>query len=199
MRGSTVSFYTAGEMTTAVSSPRRGTFWLAGLLLLLGGAYWAATSGVRAHVDGLIGQRVGQPLPEFHLVDQAGTEWTAAALRGRRAVLHFFRSRCHACLAEVETLRAFERALPADVVLLHVLTDAVLGFPAAETAATLQRCGFTAPVVQADQALLDSLHRKGWANVTPVTYVVDAQGLVRAGLRGRQEPGAVEVALAAAR
>lgn len=194
-----MSFYTAGLMTTADSKPRRGWWWVGGALLLAGFGYWAATSGVRAHVDSLISQRVGHELPAFALADQEGREWSAAALRGRRLVLHFFRSRCHSCLAELEALHELERTLPEDVVLLHVMTDAVLGFPGTETAATLQRCAFTRPVVQADTALLDAFHRAGWANVTPVTYLVDKAGVVRAGLRGRQEAGAVMAALAALR
>jgi hypothetical protein len=35
--------------------------------------------------------------------------------------------------------------------------------------------------------------------VTPITYVVDAQGIVRFGLRGAQTQAAIEQALAAVR
>ena len=59
------------------------------IALLLG--YVAVRGGVRAHVDGLIAASVGKPLPAVALVDDQGEEWTAERLRGKRAVLHFFR------------------------------------------------------------------------------------------------------------
>jgi len=181
-------------------SPSRRT-WLALLvpLLLLGIAHWAITAGVRAHVDGLVDAAVGRPLPAFRLVDTGGTEWTAESLRGKRALLHFFRSFCGSCDAEAPGWRALEAELPADVVLPHVMTDAVLGFAPPAHAATLAREGLVRSVVVADAAFVDGFHQVAWSNVTPITYVVDAAGVIRFGLRGRQEPAAVQRALPAAR
>jgi len=172
--------------------------WL-GLLvpLLLVGGYYAVTSGVRAHVDGLIQHSVGRPLPPFRLTDGAGEEWTPERLRGKRAVLHFFRSFCGSCEAEAPGLRELEARLPADVVLLHVMTDVVMKVPPATTEATIARKRYARPVLMADAAFIDAFHSVSWSNVTPITYVVDAAGIVRFGLRGRQEPVAVEAALAA--
>lgn len=165
----------------------------------LGVAYFVVTWWVRGHVDGLIQHSVGKPLPAFTLVDRAGTVWTADALRGKRAVLHFFRSRCHSCEVEAPAIRDLEKNLPADVVLLHVMTDAVLKFPAAETEATIAAKGFAAPVALADAAFADAFHKSSWSQVTPITYVVDAGGVVRYGLRGAQTRAAIEQALAAAK
>lgn len=180
-------------------SPSRRTRLALVVPLVLGTAYWAITAGVRAHVDGLVDAAIGRPLPAFRLSDTGGTEWTAAALRGKRALLHFFRSFCGSCDAEAPGWRALEAELPADVVVLHVMTDAVLGFAPQATAATLAREGFTRPVVMADAAFVDGFHRVAWSNVTPITYVVDAAGVIRYGLRGRQEPAAVRRALDAVR
>jgi hypothetical protein len=58
--------------------------------------YFGVTSYIRAHVDELIQHSVGNPVPPFSLADSAGKTWTAADLQGKRALLHFFRSRCHA-------------------------------------------------------------------------------------------------------
>jgi peroxiredoxin len=161
-------------------------------------AYFAVTGAIRAHVDGLIQHAVGKPLPAFSLVDRSGRAWTADELRGRRAVLHFFRSRCHSCDVEAPEIRDLEAALPADVVLLHVMTDAVLEFPPDLTAATIEHKRFARPILMADKAFMDGFHQVNWSNVTPITYVVDERGVVRYGLRGAQTRAAIEAALAAA-
>lgn len=166
------------------------------LALLL--SYVAVRGGIRAHVDTLIAASVGKPLPMFALVDEQGEEWTAERLRGQRAVLHFFRSRCGSCDVEAPEIRALEAALPADVALLHVVTDRLLNFPPVETAATIAGKGFAKPVLHADAAFADAFHKSQWSQVTPITYVVDAQGVVRFGLRGGQSKAAIEQALAAA-
>lgn len=177
---------------------RRTAFSLAAIVLLVAG-YFAATALVRSHVDGLIQAAVGKTLPRFALRDTTGREWSDVALRGRRVLLHFFRSRCHVCDAEAAAIRALEGRLPADVELLHVMTDAVLGFPADLTVATLVAKGFRSPVLMADAAFVDAFHHVDWSNVTPITYVVDAAGVVRFGLRGAQTVASIEEALAAAR
>lgn len=167
--------------------------------LVLGVAYFAVTAGVRAHVDGLIQHAVGRPLPPFTIVDRAGATWTPAALAGKRAVLHFFRSRCHSCDEEAPEIRALEANLPGDVVLLHVMTDAVLKFPPAETEATIAAKSFARPVALADAAFADAFHKSSWSQVTPISYVVDAKGVVRYGLRGARTRAEIEQALAAVR
>ncbi|MBL8756507.1 MAG: TlpA family protein disulfide reductase [Planctomycetes bacterium] len=166
---------------------------------LLGIAYWTAPLLVRRHVDGLIQHSVGRPLPDFTLVDRGGTSWTTAGLRGKRVVLHFFRSRCHSCDLEAAAIRDLEANLPGDVVLLHVMNDVVQGFPSVETEATIAAKGFTRPIALADRAFADAFHGASWSNVTPVTYVVDAQGIVRYGLRGAQTRASIEQAIDAVR
>jgi len=167
--------------------------------LALVAAWWLVMALVRSHVDGLIEHAVGRPLPEFELRDRQGRLWSAQDLRGQRAVLHFFRSRCHACDAEAPALRDLEAALPADVVLLHVMTDVLLDVPAAETDATVAQKRFARPVLMADAAFVDAFHTVSWSNVTPITYVIDRSGVIRFGLRGRQDRAVVEQALAAVR
>jgi cytochrome c biogenesis protein CcmG/thiol:disulfide interchange protein DsbE len=179
-----------------MSRRTRIAVWFA---LALAAAYFVVTAWVRRHVDDLIQHAVGKPLPAFTLVDRAGKTWTSAELGGRRAVLHFFRSRCHSCDAEAPAMRELEAKLRGDVVMLHVMTDVLQKFAPAETAATLAHKQFARPVVMADAAFADAFHSVQWSNVTPVTYVVDAKGVVRYGLRGSQTRERVEEALAAAR
>lgn len=173
--------------------------WLGlGVPLLLVAGYFVVTGAIRARVDALIQHSVGRPLPQFTLPDLTGRSWSSQELRGRRVVLHFFRSRCHSCDAEAPALRELEAALPADVILLHVMTDVLLEVTPEETAATIAHKGFARPVVMADAKFIDAFHSEDWSHVTPITYVVDATGVIRFGLRGRQERAAIERALAAA-
>lgn len=177
---------------------RRTILSFAAIAVLLVGAFLVPRF-VRAHVDGLIQASVGKALPQFTLRDRDGREWNTAALQGRRAVLHFFRSRCHSCDVEAPEIRDLERRLPDDVVLLHVMTDAVLEFAPELAVETLAKKSFTRPVLMADAAFVDAFHHVDWSNVTPITYVVDARSIVRFGLRGAQTAASIEEALAAAR
>lgn len=176
---------------------RRALIALVAVLLLVGG-YYAVMAAVRAHVDDVIQHAVDKPVPEFVVTDRAGRQWTNADLAGKKAVLHFFRSRCHSCDVEAPEIRALEAALPGDVVLLHVMTDRVMGFDEDLTLATLANKKFARPVLMADEEFMAAFHTVQWSQVTPITYVVDAAGTVRFGLRGRQTKASVEAALAAA-
>ena len=185
----------------ANDSPRigRGTLFSIAAVVVLVGGYFGVMAAIRAHVDSLIQHAVDKPMPEFTLADRSGKQWTHEAFAGRRALLHFFRSRCHSCDVEAPEIRALESKLPEDVVLLHVMTDAVMGFDEELTAATLAHKQFARPVLMADEAFMDSLHSVKWSQVTPITYVVDNKGVVRFGLRGKQTQASIESALAAAR
>ncbi|HZN39176.1 MAG TPA: TlpA disulfide reductase family protein [Planctomycetota bacterium] len=176
---------------------RRTVFSL--VLLLLVAAWFLVTGLVRAHVNDLIQESVGKHMPDFSLADHSGRVWTAADLKGKRAVLHFFRSRCHSCDVEAPAMLELEGKLSEDTVLLHVMTDAVLDFPAELTTETIAKKNFQRPVLLADAKFVDAFHQVKWSNVTPITYVVDAAGVIRFGLRGAQTRGAIEEALAAAR
>jgi len=168
---------------------------VAGLLI---GAYFVTMAVIRAHVDSVIHSAVDRPLPAFSLADRSGRVWTQEDLAGRRAVLHFFRSRCHSCDVEAPEIRRLERELPSDAVMLHLMTDEVMGFDAGLTAATLHHKRFERPVLMADEPFMNAFHSVRWSQVTPITYIVDAGGVVRFGLRGRQQAAAVQGALAAA-
>jgi len=174
---------------------------LIGLLvpLVLIGGYFGVTAYIRAQVDELIQHAVGGPLPKFSLQARDGATWSNEQLAGKRAILHFFRSFCGSCEVEAPVFRELEKELPDDVVLLHVMTDEVLEFDPKVTAETIARKQFTRPILMADQAFVDAFHSVKWSHVTPVTYIVDATGVVRFGLRGAQQRETIDKALAAAR
>lgn len=179
-------------MPQAQSPTRSRRPWFVALALLaLALGYFGVRAWIRSHVDGVIESAVGQPLPQFTLADRTGRTWSTADLRGRRVVLHFFRSRCASCDVEAPDMRELERKLPADAVMLHVMTDRVLDFPQQDTEQTLAHKQFVRPVLMADAAFVDAFHRVTWSQVTPITYLVDAAGTITHGLRGRQTAAAV--------
>ncbi|MFK7741394.1 MAG: TlpA family protein disulfide reductase [Planctomycetota bacterium] len=166
--------------------------------LILIAAYFGVTSYVRAHVNDLIQHAVDRSLPEFSLQEHGGGRiWSNKDLAGKRAVLHFFRSQCHSCEVEAPTIRALEASRADDVIWLHVMTDVLLDIDTATTNATIARKGFTQPVLLADKAFVDRLHQAKWSQVTPITYIVDGEGVVRFGLRGAQTEASVKRALQA--
>ena len=67
------------------------------------------------------------------------------------------------------------------------------------TAQTIADKKFRKPVLLSDANLVDAFHTASWSNVTPITYVVDAAGVIRFGLRGAQTREAIDKALEAAR
>ena len=160
------------------------------LLLVLGGLfvlYEGVRFAVRKYVDSRIEAAVGEPLVSFELQDLDGRTVRAADLRGKTVVLNFFRSRCSGCVAEAPAIRELVRRVdPSKVAVLGVMMDAVQGYAPEVTAETLQRLGYEHPIVMADRAFVDGFHGAGWANVTPVTYVVDPGGRIVVSLRGHQ-------------
>lgn len=169
------------------------------VLAALYGVYLLVMAGVRRHVDDLVDRSVGREVVAFDLADRDGNRVRAADLRGRVAVLNFFRSRCHGCFAEAPVIRELaQRADPARVAVIGVMMDAVEGYDPAVTADTLARMAYTHPVVMADAAFVDAFHGAGWAHVTPVTYVVGPDGRIAESLRGVHTLAELERAVAAA-
>lgn len=152
-------------------------------------SYYGVMEVVRVHVGARIHASVGRPLPEFSLRDREGRAWTRADLVGRTTVLNVFRSKCHGCVAERAAIRALAREFEhrEDVQVLGILTDPIVaGLTEADTARTLRDAGYRHPVLLADGEFVEGLHGGAWAHVTPVTYVIDAKGVIRAALRGHQ-------------
>ena len=168
-------------------SHRRRTLILIAVPLVLVGLYLGVMAAVRAYVDRRIAASVGQELPPFSVRDRDEREWSPQALRGKKVVLHFFRSRCPSCFGNRDTVNQLHRELRDDEILLGVMTDQAMGFPEAESAATLERYGHVHPVLMADAAFMDAFHGVSWSKVTPVVYVVDSKGQIRQSFRGPQD------------
>ena len=171
-----------------ITPDRRGrrTLWFLSIAALLVVAVFVAPAAVRAWVSSEIEANVDQPLPAFRVADRSGVEWSPDALRGKVAVLHFFRSRCGSCSVQAPQIRELQAAAdPEQVVFLGVMTDALQSFYSEDEAQeTLARYGFRHPVLMADAAFADAFHGTMWSHVTPVTYVADGTGRIRFAFRG---------------
>ncbi|MEY2933136.1 MAG: hypothetical protein RL033_3885 [Pseudomonadota bacterium] len=62
--------------------------------------------------------------PAFTLATLSGGSVSLAEYRGRRVVLHFFATWCGVCKAELPSIRAVQRGLDEDEVLLAIVADA---------------------------------------------------------------------------
>jgi len=67
--------------------------------------------------------RDGEPAPAFTLSDLSGRAVSLADYRNKKVVLHFFATWCGVCKAELPSVRAVQRGLDADEVLLAIAAD----------------------------------------------------------------------------
>ena len=126
--------------------------------------------------DGPQGEFVlDQPAPDFALEDAGGQELRLSDLRGRPVVLNFWATWCTPCKAEMPELQALydETGAGAGFELLAVnMREAPA--PAAAFGAEF---GLSFPLVIDPAGLLADSFR---VTVLPTTYVIDAEGVVRA-------------------
>jgi len=62
--------------------------------------------------------------PAFTLADLSGRNVSLTEYRGRKVVLHFFATWCGVCKTELPSVRAVQRGLAEDEVLLAIVADA---------------------------------------------------------------------------
>ena len=116
---------------------------------------------------------VGQPAPDFTLVDRKGRTWSLAELKGQVVFVNFWASWCPPCRQEMPSMQALYTSMPADK--FKMLAILYKDTPEAADALTTQ-LGFTFPV------LVDPGDRTGQAyglTGVPETYIVDKEGVLR--------------------
>jgi len=102
-------------------------------------------------------------------------------------MLNFFRSKCVSCVKEREAIRTMaQEGRATGLQVLSVMLDEVEGYPDDVTSRTLNTFAYEHPVLMADADFVGAFHGAGWAHVTPVTYFIDARGVVTKSLRGHQ-------------
>lgn len=161
---------------------------LAAALLLPGGVAGAAVP------------RIGRRAPALIVREFNGRRFDLARERGRVVVVSFWATWCSPCHAEMPVLQTFYRRFQGHGVALIALSI--------DRAASLTRVrqalrGYTYPAALARRARVDGF---GEPLAVPMTYVIDAHGVIRARLLGglsgttlRQLDAAVRPLLAAVR
>jgi len=142
----------------------------------------AAAAIVLAGADPAAAQKVGAPAPA--LVGQTidGKPFDLAKLRGHVVIANVWATWCTPCRVEMPTLEAFYKAHQAQgVVLVGLSADRP------RDAATVDRVmsAFSYPAIVLKNAKVDGFTPP---NILPVTYVIDAKGIVRSALLYTDKP-----------
>lgn len=162
-------------MPTAGLAPRRRARrapWIGSTAALLAGARLAM--GVAAAAGGVA--TVGAPAPALIVRQLDGELFDLAAQRGKVVIVNFWASWCSPCRAEMPLLDSFyQRYRARGLVLLGVSVDDA--HERAQVVRIMQQRGY--PAALAGEARVNGF---GAPLAVPMTWVIDAQGVVRARL-----------------
>jgi len=136
--------------------------------------------------------KVGDPAPDFTLVDLAGKTWILSELKGQVVFINFWATWCPPCMKELPSMQKLYKTLPGDKFkMLAVLNNdkpAVANFVANQN-------GFTMPILDDSQRLTGSKYA---ITGLPETFIVDKQGIIREKVIGPAQwdsPGSVQMIL----
>lgn len=166
--------------------------WLIAVALL--GGLWIVWSRPPATADpasengaSIPAPVVGSPAPPFALAAPDGATVSTADLRGRPVVLNFWATWCAPCRAEMPALQATAEQFAGAV---HVI-GVNQGETAEQVTAFATAFGIAYPLVLDADDAVSRLYR---VRALPTTFLIDADGVVRAVI-----PGAVSAAVLADR
>jgi cytochrome c biogenesis protein CcmG, thiol:disulfide interchange protein DsbE len=155
------------------------------MCLLIGAALLAA-----APVPALASPpAVGQPAPALIVAQLDGHEFDLAKLRGKVVLVNFWATWCSPCRSEMPTLNAFYRRYHSRG--LDVLGLSIDEAPDAARVRQVMR-QFSYPGALASAARANGF---GEPIAVPVTYVIDADGVIRAQLQAEGPSGVSRQAL----
>ena len=131
--------------------------------------------------------KVGEPAPDFTLVDLSGKSWTLSELKGQVVFVNFWATWCSPCVREMPSMQKLYSMMPADKFkMLAVLTN---DDPAIAKNFARQ-FGITLPILDDDN---NTVSPKYGITGVPETFIVDRQGIVRAKFIGPAEWDSPEV------
>ena len=122
--------------------------------------------------------------PPLELVNVAGGTTSLAALHGQVVVVNFWGSWCGPCRAEIPEISKWATAHP-DVKVLGVAVNSGSGAKLAKDAAQL---GITYEVLEATDAAVSAWR----VDVFPTTFVIGADGNIKAAQPGRLDLDALQ-------
>jgi peroxiredoxin len=138
------------------------------LVLITGLALLPASCGEGPQVA-----TVGNPAPDFTLVDRTGKEWTLSGLKGQVVFINFWATRCPPCREEMPSMQRVYERLPRDK--FEML--AILNRDAPSMADIfIRNVAVTMPVLDDQNNVVGAVY--GLTGL-PETYIVDKQGVLR--------------------
>jgi peroxiredoxin len=171
---------------------REGTMkaWIAGTALCLMATMIGVGSATAADILPVAGRhsiKLGEPAPNFQLLDMQGRLVALSDLRGKVVMVNFWATWCGPCRVEMPAMEALYQAFSRrDFEILAVSTDA-------------QGMTVTRPFQQENRLTFPILHDADYrvgliygARSLPMTFMVDRQGVIRHQIFGARDWGAVE-------
>lgn len=120
-----------------------------------------------------VGLVIGEPAPDFTLVDLEGKTWTLSDLKGQVVFINFWATWCPPCLQEMPSMQRLFTTLPEDKFkMLAVLNNdkmSLAQFIAGQN-------GLTMPILDDSENSVGSQY--GLTGL-PETFIVDKQGILR--------------------
>jgi len=130
--------------------------------------------------------KVGDPAPDFSLVDRQGKTWTLSELKGQVVFINFWATWCPPCQKELPSMQKLHTALTGEkFIMLAVLNK---DKPVLADFVANQK-GLTMPILDDSQNVVGS---KYFLTGLPETYIIDKQGILREKFLGPAEWDAPE-------
>jgi len=123
--------------------------------------------------EGPIVATVGNPAPDFTLVDRTGKNWTLSELKGQVVFINFWATWCPPCREEMPSMQRLYTKLPTDKFKML----AILNRDAPSLADVfVKKAGVTMPILDDQSNTVGSQY--GLTGL-PETYIIDKQGVLR--------------------
>jgi cytochrome c biogenesis protein CcmG, thiol:disulfide interchange protein DsbE len=114
--------------------------------------------------------KIGDPAPDFSLVDRQGKTWTLSELKGQVVFINFWATWCPPCLKELPSMEKLYTALPKDkfkmVAILNKDKVTLADFVANQK-------GITIPILDDSKNIAGSSY---FLTGLPETFIIDKQG-----------------------
>ncbi|MCF6245759.1 MAG: TlpA family protein disulfide reductase [Desulfobacula sp.] len=116
--------------------------------------------------------KVGDPAPDFSLVDRQGKTWVLSELKGQVVFINFWATWCPPCLKELPSMQKLYTSLPKDKFkMLAILNKDKVSLADFVT----KQKGITMPVLDDAQNVAGT---KYFLTGLPESFVVDQQGIL---------------------
>ena len=134
--------------------------------------------------------KVGDPAPDFSLVDRQGKIWTLSELTGQVVFINFWATWCPPCLKELPSMQKLYTTLPKDSFkMLAILNKDKMTLADFVT----NQKGITIPILDDSK---NGVGSKYYLTGLPETFIVDKQGIIRKKVIGGVQwdtPGSVQM------